>query len=1020
MEKQHSIKLKSIFEEAKIEDEDDLYNRLLNVILESLALKETLDLKEFEDEIPKKKMTIINSKIKEYIDEAILNSAEQVEDNLSFEIAPKLDIATTNELKNVNEFLVKSLADLEFKIPECLEKFLLELVYHLRVVINDSNQSVEKIHKSLTSVYNRLSIEFPENKDFNLIYCQIRNQIEFEDWKSALELLNQFIKKLQPFDIFEMENLINKSKKTSDLLKNQDVILLLGYTGSGKSTLVHFLSGSKLVKEKIEMKPGHFLEHITTNQPGKNINLNSVKISYKAESETRIITPVKVNLKDIGGYEKKDVIICDTPGLGDTAGAEVDIANAISIIEAIRSCKSVKPVILVNYLDFGGRGDRIREIAHFFVHLIKNIEDHLSSFSYFFTKFPPGKNVHSELLNIKESMDRTNESEDKSLEAFFMDMIEKTEDSPNCLDLFAEKPLRLLKRLLNTASIQNPDKVFKFSITEKSRNTLNEQANQHKLSIIAATKRNDFLLIKFKLEQLKFLSEILKNAHIKHIYEDCLNYVLRCVTEKNAIIVEGLNSCLEVNNKLSKELIYSYKMAIDYFKDLKYFENLDALNEIKSLSETLRQNLINQIRQLIEKQKACALSSSDIQTSLNNIKLIVENFSDLNTYYDKACNLLFERLKDLSEETVKSLLNSKYDNTSKKACLLLKSLRLYKEHMKKSEEKLLIDGLVGILKEYLKEQFTNIEYTLRRNKLNSEEIECIKKSLNILENCKKCKGIDELVSKDYLSETFSSSLKLLTNYFDTIIDTIKSVLDSNNENLTRSFEEIKELFRKMKMIHQIESVEIRTSETYHSVIQKLKTHMNQMRLDTEQMLAHLNKDISSVNMKKLYLNLINLKRFNWINDYEENAYEKVIENIRDNLVKHSVSIHDELMDCNITLKNSDDLQKAHECVKQQLNLKSFEEVIIDLKMFIDASCKAFNDSFESIFFIIESSFNLEKHSINRKKDEFAKLKEIKIKYDNFCLKKQGNQNENEMNELNITLKTGKCLMMPKICLIVNP
>ena len=44
----------------------------------------------------------------------------------------------------------------------------------------------------------------------------------------------------------------------------------------------------------------------------------------------------------------RPVMICDSPGFGDTAGAEVDIANSIGIIEAIKLCKNVRPVILVS------------------------------------------------------------------------------------------------------------------------------------------------------------------------------------------------------------------------------------------------------------------------------------------------------------------------------------------------------------------------------------------------------------------------------------------------------------------------------------------------------------------------------------------------------------------------------------------------------------------------------------------------------------------------------------------------
>ena len=102
-------------------------------------------------------------------------------------------------------------------------------------------------------------------------------------------------------------------------------------------------------EKKIEITPGKYIVHIEPKEPYPNNALNNVITSSEAESETRYITPISVNLKDIGGYDDKNVIICDSPGFGDTAGAEVDIANGYGIIEAIKECKSVRPVFLFSY-----------------------------------------------------------------------------------------------------------------------------------------------------------------------------------------------------------------------------------------------------------------------------------------------------------------------------------------------------------------------------------------------------------------------------------------------------------------------------------------------------------------------------------------------------------------------------------------------------------------------------------------------------------------------------------------------
>jgi hypothetical protein len=48
---------------------------------------------------------------------------------------------------------------------------------------------------------------------------------------------------------------------------------------------------------------------------------------------------------------EKNHTYCDTPGFGDTAGVEIDIANGIGIISALYDAKSVCLVILIGYED---------------------------------------------------------------------------------------------------------------------------------------------------------------------------------------------------------------------------------------------------------------------------------------------------------------------------------------------------------------------------------------------------------------------------------------------------------------------------------------------------------------------------------------------------------------------------------------------------------------------------------------------------------------------------------------------
>ena len=64
--------------------------------------------------------------------------------------------------------------------------------------------------------------------------------------KVGEQLLVQLLTELRPVDMQVLMALIGRIEVASRAIKGKDVILLLGYTGSGKSTLIHYLAGSKL------------------------------------------------------------------------------------------------------------------------------------------------------------------------------------------------------------------------------------------------------------------------------------------------------------------------------------------------------------------------------------------------------------------------------------------------------------------------------------------------------------------------------------------------------------------------------------------------------------------------------------------------------------------------------------------------------------------------------------------------------------------------------------------------------
>jgi hypothetical protein len=66
--------------------------------------------------------------------------------------------------------------------------------------------------------------------------------------------------------------------------------------------------------------------------------------------------------------------LCDTPGFFDTAGAAVDIANGIGMINAIKRAKSVKPIIVVSAKMVGEKFEGIKELGKIISELFENYQ----------------------------------------------------------------------------------------------------------------------------------------------------------------------------------------------------------------------------------------------------------------------------------------------------------------------------------------------------------------------------------------------------------------------------------------------------------------------------------------------------------------------------------------------------------------------------------------------------------------------------------------------------------------------
>ncbi len=67
-------------------------------------------------------------------------------------------------------------------------------------------------------------------------------------------------------------------------------------------------------------------------------------------------------------------------------GAEVDIANGVGIMNAVKKAKEVVPIMFLSAKG-GDKAEGIKAMANRMVNMLKDLDSHKESFFFIFTKF---------------------------------------------------------------------------------------------------------------------------------------------------------------------------------------------------------------------------------------------------------------------------------------------------------------------------------------------------------------------------------------------------------------------------------------------------------------------------------------------------------------------------------------------------------------------------------------------------------------------------------------------------------
>ena len=210
-------------------------------------------------------------------------------------------------------------------------------------------------------------------------------------------------------------------KKTAALAEGRHVMLLMGSTGSGKTTQVKNLVGEKIGQRIVEMPPKpppeglsevnrcKWLARQATKRDVRYVlsvvgedGSPHLKIGDTLDSCTTVVHAERLPAQcppagADDGWVGVDCV-CDAPGAFDTRGAHADVAAAIAICSVLRRCRSVRLMVLVKASHLTDRDSRLldllRQLSGF---LGRDLEANLGAVLFLFSH--PKNASHDEITD---------------------------------------------------------------------------------------------------------------------------------------------------------------------------------------------------------------------------------------------------------------------------------------------------------------------------------------------------------------------------------------------------------------------------------------------------------------------------------------------------------------------------------------------------------------------------------------------------------------------------------------------
>ncbi|CAG9315978.1 unnamed protein product [Blepharisma stoltei] len=861
--------------------------------------------------------------------------------------------------------IIEAMIDDISTMPFCIEKFLTSILCFAYYKFYGFDPSLD-IHAKFANI--DPNIEFGYFIDYlnqgpkgilpSKLISRFEKHLKNEKWDKSIQDIQKVLKEhIRPINIREVIRLINKSVRCSENLKNKDIILLIGFTGTGKSTTTHFLCGS-VMKRVLEDNVTHInFEAI------KNPLLKNVTISSRAESETRYISIIPININS----PQDDAFICDTPGLMDTNGAEVDIANTIGIVKCVRKCKSVRPLILISSKAEGDRFEGVKKLAHALARLVPNFDKYSCSFTYAFTKYSPedAKNIHG---IVKNAIKLIKNNPDKAFLKILKDIRDKTKNGVITIDPLKDNPQELLKKIMENEPIRNTRDAFESFITEDSSRSIKNQISVYSEGITAAIDSFNYGIIKYNLDGLQYIANLFEQFRPQ--YNESVNYVIKKTKDIYESALEKLNKILDNHGILEKDHVFFYQEAYLALKASEEIRESHLRNETAK-SVAMLNNLIfklNLHHASIEPEK------SYLYFQLKNTKILSETFEEIAACYKDFSKEYINLIEDALISADSYLERNNYEKFAETVLKVKKCFEAAYDIINLEDLSIKYKSLLSQLISSLKSKYNSSIVLLDKGYIEESDIEGLQQNISLIKSAIEDQNLRDFLLENKIEDLVPSIINKYKTYFESFAS---SLTDKKGENC---IDEIQAKFCEYNLLMKIPDINANIAPSCQNILDFSIQNIKNLKKEAKK---YIKSFVESMEINLLFNSLASLKSWRWLEEFKKGVLCDVLSDLEKKIKKSIVAkLVSKLLSIDLGINFPSNVQIGYSiAVKSDLILQ-LQEFIPSVTKYPKIVWDKFWERIKETLMLIKSEFNPEL-GIDHQLNEREKLKNVKQDYDKY-------------------------------------